>query len=186
MDYLGLRLWIGIWIGVILLILVAVDASAFVCYITRFTEENFALLIATIFIYKVNPIYNRILYPNLNFFKQKILKAIEKVISIGTKNPMNPPIINDCFCMPSNDTIYAGEKFNWTEVPWQDCQSVYTLSFYIFLCPSTLFFKRNYLFSVTLGLQRHSDRQRLLLDENTLETQWYFVNTKKALRNINI
>lgn len=37
----------------ILLILVAIDASALVCYITRFTEENFALLIATIFIYKV-------------------------------------------------------------------------------------------------------------------------------------
>ena len=33
-DYLALRLWIGVWIGVILLILVAIDASAFVCYIT--------------------------------------------------------------------------------------------------------------------------------------------------------
>lgn len=53
-DYLGLRLWIGVWIGIILIVLVAVDASAFVCYITRFTEENFALLIATIFIYKVS------------------------------------------------------------------------------------------------------------------------------------
>lgn len=53
LDYLALRLWIGVWIGIILIILVAVDASAFVCYITRFTEENFALLIATIFIYKV-------------------------------------------------------------------------------------------------------------------------------------
>ena len=54
LDYLALRLWIGVWIGVILIILVAIDASAFVCYITRFTEENFALLIATIFIYKLH------------------------------------------------------------------------------------------------------------------------------------
>lgn len=53
MDYLALRLWIGLWVATILIVLVAVDASAFVCYITRFTEENFALLIATIFIYKV-------------------------------------------------------------------------------------------------------------------------------------
>lgn len=53
LDYLGLRFWIGMWIAAILLILVAIDASAIVCYITRFTEENFALLIATIFIYKV-------------------------------------------------------------------------------------------------------------------------------------
>lgn len=52
MDYLSFRLWIGIWTGIILLVLVALDASAFVCYITRFTEENFACLISLIFIYK--------------------------------------------------------------------------------------------------------------------------------------
>lgn len=34
-DYLPFRLWTGIWCGVILIILVATDASAFVCYITR-------------------------------------------------------------------------------------------------------------------------------------------------------
>lgn len=50
---MGFRFWIGMWIAFILLVLVAIEASAFVCYITRFTEENFALLIATIFIYKV-------------------------------------------------------------------------------------------------------------------------------------
>jgi HCO3- transporter family. len=52
---MSFRLWIGLWIGFILIILVAVDASALVCYITRFTEENFATLIAFIFIYKVSP-----------------------------------------------------------------------------------------------------------------------------------
>ena len=35
-----------------LLVIVATDASAFVCFITRFTEENFATLIAFIFIKK--------------------------------------------------------------------------------------------------------------------------------------
>lgn len=38
----------------LLMIVVAIDASACVCYITRFTEENFATLIAIIFIYQVN------------------------------------------------------------------------------------------------------------------------------------
>lgn len=52
-DYMSFRFCIGTWIAIILLILVAVDASALVCYITRFTEENFACLIAFIFIYKV-------------------------------------------------------------------------------------------------------------------------------------
>lgn len=50
---MSFRFWIGTWIVVILMILVAIDASALVCYITRFTEENFATLIAFIFIYKV-------------------------------------------------------------------------------------------------------------------------------------
>lgn len=53
---MSFRFWVGTWVGIILLILVAIDASAFVCYITRFTEENFATLIAFIFIYKVNVI----------------------------------------------------------------------------------------------------------------------------------
>ena len=53
-DYLSFRWWIGMWIAGILLIFVAVDASFLVCYITRFTEENFATLIAFIFIYKVS------------------------------------------------------------------------------------------------------------------------------------
>nr|NVI75900.1 Na[+]-driven anion exchanger 1 [Cucujiformia] len=35
-DYLSFRFWIGTWIAVILFFLVAIDASAFVCYITRF------------------------------------------------------------------------------------------------------------------------------------------------------
>ena len=53
---MSFRFWIGTWISVILVILVALDASAFVCYITRFTEENFATLIAFIFIFKVRSI----------------------------------------------------------------------------------------------------------------------------------
>lgn len=50
---MSFRFCIGSWIAFILFILVAIDASALVCYITRFTEENFATLIAFIFIYKV-------------------------------------------------------------------------------------------------------------------------------------
>jgi len=51
-DYLNLRLYIGLWMMLILLIMVATDMSAMVCFITRFTEENFATLISVIFIFK--------------------------------------------------------------------------------------------------------------------------------------
>lgn len=59
-DYMTFRFWIGTWIAIICLILVAIDASAAVCYITRFTEENFACLIAFIFIYKVSAAFQKV------------------------------------------------------------------------------------------------------------------------------
>ncbi|XP_058976748.1 sodium bicarbonate cotransporter 3 isoform X1 [Musca domestica] len=91
-DYMTFRFWIGTWIAVILLILTAVDASALVCYITRFTEENFATLIAFIF----------------------IMKAVENVLKIGKTYPVHNEIY-DCVCTPpvgSNATILEYAKFN--------------------------------------------------------------------------
>ncbi|KRX22096.1 Sodium-driven chloride bicarbonate exchanger [Trichinella nelsoni] len=52
LDFLSVRFWINTWSGVILLIIVAFDASAMVSYITRFTEESFSALISFIFIYE--------------------------------------------------------------------------------------------------------------------------------------
>ncbi|GFS07692.1 anion exchange protein [Elysia marginata] len=51
-EFLPFRFWIGIWTSGILLLIVALDLSALVRYITRFTEESFASLIAVIFIYE--------------------------------------------------------------------------------------------------------------------------------------
>lgn len=76
-DYMTFRFWIGTWITIILVVLVAIDASALVCYITRFTEENFACLIAFIFIYK----------------------AIENVFKIGRDFPLNTGQSYDCYCV---------------------------------------------------------------------------------------
>ena len=70
---MSFRLCIGIWVGLILIFCVATDASALVRYITRFTEENFALLIAAIF----------------------MVNAIEKVITVGKEFPVH---VSDCFC----------------------------------------------------------------------------------------
>ncbi|KAE9549910.1 hypothetical protein FO519_006875 [Halicephalobus sp. NKZ332] len=52
LDYLSFRAWIHIWTAIILMIMVITDASSLVSYITRFTEESFATLIAVIFIYE--------------------------------------------------------------------------------------------------------------------------------------
>ncbi|KRF98761.1 uncharacterized protein Dwil_GK24730, isoform D [Drosophila willistoni] len=92
-DYMTFRFWIGMWVAFICFVLTAIDASALVCYITRFTEENFATLIAFIFIYK----------------------AIENVVVIGKNFPVNQDIYN-CVCTPptnSNSTILEYAKYNW-------------------------------------------------------------------------
>ncbi|CAL4075691.1 unnamed protein product [Meganyctiphanes norvegica] len=100
-QYLSFRLWIGLWCCLILIILVAVEASALVCYITRFTEENFATLISAIF----------------------IVKAIEKVAKIGKKYPMETHVdlMKDCYCdQPKNWTDYENSP-NWTLLNHHEC-----------------------------------------------------------------
>ncbi|XP_034098192.2 electroneutral sodium bicarbonate exchanger 1 isoform X6 [Drosophila albomicans] len=92
-DYMTFRFWIGMWVAVICVVLVAIDASALVCYITRFTEENFATLIAVIFVYK----------------------AIENVVVIGKTFPVNQGIY-DCICTPplqSNASVLEFAKYKW-------------------------------------------------------------------------
>ncbi|XP_050076746.1 sodium bicarbonate cotransporter 3 isoform X2 [Anopheles maculipalpis] len=103
-DYLTFRFWIGTWISIILVVLVAVDASALVCYITRFTEENFACLIAVIFIYK----------------------AIENVFHIGQEYPLNTAGGKfDCSCLPpvgqelTSDTVHT-----WSQYDLRTCKSL--------------------------------------------------------------
>ncbi|KAJ8005862.1 hypothetical protein DPEC_G00122320 [Dallia pectoralis] len=50
LDYMELRLWIGIHSCIQCLLLVATDASYIIKYMTRFTEEGFSSLISFIFI----------------------------------------------------------------------------------------------------------------------------------------
>lgn len=95
-NYLIFRFWIGTWVTIILVFMVAIDASAFVCYITRFTEENFATLIAFIFIYK----------------------AIENVVSIGTNFPISSPdAVYDCVCA----SPFSSSDISWAKYSKSQC-----------------------------------------------------------------
>ncbi|XP_058058968.1 electrogenic sodium bicarbonate cotransporter 1 [Anopheles bellator] len=103
-DYLTFRFWIGTWIAIILFVLVAVDASALVCYITRFTEENFACLIAVIFIYK----------------------AIENVLHIGKEFPLNTAGGRfDCSCLPpAGHTLTPEAIHQWSQYGLGTCKTL--------------------------------------------------------------
>uniref|UniRef100_A0A1I8IHB1 Anion exchange protein n=1 Tax=Macrostomum lignano TaxID=282301 RepID=A0A1I8IHB1_9PLAT len=92
-DYLSLRMWIGLWIFVILMLIVAFDLSALVKYITRFTEESFAALIALIF----------------------IVEAIKKLLHIASYYPINkswhPKFVSDFNCSCELDpSVNASER----------------------------------------------------------------------------
>ncbi|XP_045178660.2 anion exchange protein 2-like isoform X2 [Mercenaria mercenaria] len=52
-DFLTWRVWIGLWVFIITLLVLAAEGSFIVRYITRFTEEVFAILISLIFINEV-------------------------------------------------------------------------------------------------------------------------------------
>ncbi|XP_063993895.1 electroneutral sodium bicarbonate exchanger 1 isoform X2 [Diachasmimorpha longicaudata] len=108
-NYMSFRFWIGSWIAGILIVLVAIDASAFVCYITRFTEENFATLIAFIFIYK----------------------AVENVFAIGKKYPLDTHghelLDINCMCKPPNSSLTLPGSYssvNWTSLDKVSCQNL--------------------------------------------------------------
>ena len=52
-SFLQFHSMVALWVAVITLIMVAVDGSYLVRYVSRFTEEIFASLISLIFIYEV-------------------------------------------------------------------------------------------------------------------------------------
>ncbi|KAL5005938.1 hypothetical protein ScPMuIL_017096 [Solemya velum] len=106
-NYLELRLWIGIWTGLLLLIIVAFDLSALVRFITRFTEESFALLIALIF----------------------IKEALAKLLNIADVAPPNldpdAPLNYNCTCVTKNKTEPKfNATLNWTDTDWANLSKV--------------------------------------------------------------
>lgn len=101
--------------------MVAIDASALVCYITRFTEENFATLIAFIFIYKVS-LFANFLENLLHFYQNKFhfqfKKAIENLWSIGVNFPIEPSdSIYDCVCT----SPYNKNDLGWAKYSKPEC-----------------------------------------------------------------
>ncbi|KAL1244058.1 Electroneutral sodium bicarbonate exchanger [Trichinella spiralis] len=93
-DFLLIRLWVGLWTGFMLIIFVAIDASAFVAFITRFTEEAFATLISLIF----------------------LVKAVEELMEISYDTPVVTSVQNiftsPCYCkFYSNDSATLHEPY---------------------------------------------------------------------------
>ncbi|OWF48132.1 electrogenic sodium bicarbonate cotransporter 1-like [Mizuhopecten yessoensis] len=85
-DFMPARVWVGVWTAFFLLIIVAFDLSSLVQYITRFTEDSFACLVALIFIYE----------------------AVAKLLEIREDDPIElhplPRVDTGCVCFFGNVT----------------------------------------------------------------------------------
>jgi anion exchange protein len=89
LDFMSFRFWIGFWVMMVLLFIVAFDLSALVRYITRFTEESFAVLISVIFIYEA-------------FAKVAEIWSESKVHTGVVREDRSRPWLYHCHCIPDS------------------------------------------------------------------------------------
>uniref|UniRef100_A0A672H7Z5 Anion exchange protein n=1 Tax=Salarias fasciatus TaxID=181472 RepID=A0A672H7Z5_SALFA len=64
-EYIVGRIWVGMWLIVIVVIIVAVEGSFLVRFISRFTQEIFSILISLIFIYET---FSKLIKVSMQFY----------------------------------------------------------------------------------------------------------------------
>ncbi|KAM9394025.1 solute carrier family 4 member 1a (Diego blood group) [Pholidichthys leucotaenia] len=84
-EYIVGRIWVGMWLIVIVVIIVAVEGSFLVRYISRFTQEIFSILISLIFIYET---FNKL----FKIFKAHPLILNYEHLNSTLDNPFHPVI----------------------------------------------------------------------------------------------
>uniref|UniRef100_A0A665U0V0 Anion exchange protein n=1 Tax=Echeneis naucrates TaxID=173247 RepID=A0A665U0V0_ECHNA len=82
-EYIVGRIWVGMWLVVIVIIIVAVEGSFLVRYISRFTQEIFSILISLIFIYET---FNKL----FKIFKAHPLILNYEHLNSTLDNPFHP------------------------------------------------------------------------------------------------
>jgi hypothetical protein len=61
-DFLSIRTWIGVWMVVIGLAVVAFDGSAIVRFFSRFTQEVYATFVSLVFIFESFKSLDKVIY----------------------------------------------------------------------------------------------------------------------------
>ncbi|XP_042361408.1 solute carrier family 4 member 1a (Diego blood group) [Plectropomus leopardus] len=84
-EYIVGRIWVGMWLIVIVVIIVAVEGSFLVRFISRFTQEIFSILISLIFIYET---FNKL----IKIFKAHPLILNYDHLNDTMDNPFHPVI----------------------------------------------------------------------------------------------
>lgn len=81
LPFLPVYAWVGIWSGVLLLLLAATDASALMRFFTRFIDEIFATLVAVIFIVEA---VDSVVSPFLDPETGNATELMTVVLALGT------------------------------------------------------------------------------------------------------
>uniref|UniRef100_A0A672YM75 Anion exchange protein n=3 Tax=Sphaeramia orbicularis TaxID=375764 RepID=A0A672YM75_9TELE len=84
-EYIVGRIWVGMWLIVIVFIIVAVEGSFLVRFISRFTQEIFSILISLIFIYET---FNKL----IKIFKTHPLILNYEHLNDTIDNPFHPVV----------------------------------------------------------------------------------------------
>lgn len=119
-EFLTVRLYVGLWMGIIALVVSAFEGSVLVRLFTRFTQEIFSALITLIYIvealmklcsvYGRNPLLQYYLYDETPKMIFKMFNGTIGVASIGSSNNHT---INSTITMNSSDVTFI-QNFNRT------------------------------------------------------------------------
>nr|QOU09175.1 csolute carrier family 4 member 5B [Lateolabrax maculatus] len=123
-DYMELRLWIGMHSCLQCFILVATDASYIIKYMTRFTEEGFSSLISFIFISDAikKMVGSFKYYPINTDFKPDYVTAYK--CECLAPDPMAAMIFNGLVPMPDNSSSVSGlnvTALDWSQLSKKEC-----------------------------------------------------------------
>ncbi|KAK5905951.1 hypothetical protein CgunFtcFv8_001857 [Champsocephalus gunnari] len=84
-EYIVGRVWVGLWLVIIVVVIVAFEGSFLVCFISRFTQEIFSILISLIFIYETFSKLGRT-------FKAHPLTLNYDHVNTTVENPWHPKV----------------------------------------------------------------------------------------------
>ncbi|XP_054616225.1 solute carrier family 4 member 1a (Diego blood group) [Dunckerocampus dactyliophorus] len=96
-EYIVGRIWVGMWLVVIVFIIVAVEGSFLVRFISRFTQEIFSILISLIFIYET-------FYKLFKIFKAHPLILNYAQLNASLENPFHHVVTKSHVHNASNET----------------------------------------------------------------------------------
>jgi hypothetical protein len=100
LDFMEFRLWIGLWSALILIIFSVFNLSFLVKYITRFTEDCFAAIVAVMFIMDA-------IKSTFGIFLDYPTKIDSKIYTM-----FNKKIDFECICNSTTNSSYLSRNFS--------------------------------------------------------------------------